>query len=324
MAVARCGAVTSAAIYEIDPLDVQYSWSPARPQWLKLASWDAVASAFRRKHVLFLVHGFNVNRDNGYTGLGAFAQELQGKGPLSGLLPPQTSLELAVPGVDLVVPVLWPGDWYLPINYPFVLPDARATGAHFADFALSSATRMARVSFFSHSFGARVMLEAVKATLSAKAAYAAPIFDTAILAAAAASDTVLDDDYYADAVTALRRIVVVSAGTDQVLADAFPLGNAVEQALWANDEGLDVALGHSGPRLKAASAARSKTSWYDTGVLDPPVDQQHGDYIPAPGDTSSGLPNGWSPKRERVGSLVRSVLRNRSGDWPPTAPIPEP
>ena len=135
----------------------------------------------------------------------------------------------------------------------------------------------------------------------------------------------LDNPYYKEAVAALRRIVVVSAGTDKVLADSFPLGNAVEQALWANDAGPDVALGHSGPRLKADSTARAKTVWYDVGMLDPAVDQQHGDYLPAPGEQGDTLPNGWSAKRERIASLTQAVFARRAArDWTPSTPIPEP
>lgn len=322
MALVRCGGVTSAAVYEVDPIGPQYAWAPPQPQTLKLASWDAVQKAFRRKHVLFLIHGFNVDRNHGFTSLGSLAQEFTGKGPLS-VLPSPQAVDLLMPSVDLVVPVLWPGDWYLPINYPFVLPDARATGRNFADFILSSATQMARVSFLSHSFGARVVLETVQHTVAANPDYAIPMFDTAILTAAAASDTVLDDPNYHAAVNAMRKIIVVSAATDSVLSGAFPFGNAVEQALWDNDPGPDTALGHSGPRLKASSSARNKTVWYDVGTLQPTVNQQHGDYLPAPDKAVPGYPNGWSDKRERVAELAQAVMQGRPSAWPEKTPIPE-
>lgn len=324
MSLARCGAVTSAAIYETPAMGSGFAWTPPNTKAMRLVGWDEVALKFRRKHVCFLIHGFNVDRDNGYLSLGPLAQEMMGQGTLRTQAAPAGPLDLHTPGIDLVVPVLWPGDWYSPVNYPFVLPDARTTGQNFAEFIWSSATGMARVSFLTHSFGARVVLETVQRAWSAKGRYPLPIFDTAIITAGAASDTVLDSPAYADAVTsALQRIVVVSAATDSVLAGDFPIGNAVEQALWSNDAGTNVALGHAGPRLTASSAARSNTTWFDLGVLAPAVDQQHGDYLPAPTVPTPGFPNGWSDKRERIGALAQAVFQNRTPPWPSSVPIPE-
>src|SRR5450432_3272398 len=231
MSVPQRGAVTSAAMFDVDPVDAGLRWIP--PPALKLAAWADVERAVRGKHVCFLVHGFNVDRDSGYTELGSFGQELAADGALIGVPKPAGPLNLHAAGIDVVIPVLWVGDWFSPINYPFVLPDIRLTGKYFADLIASSATQMSRISFVSHSMGARVVLETVQSSVAAaaRAGSRRPVFDTLILTAAAVSDEVLDDPDYADAVDAVRRFVVVSSRADQVLSGAFPAGNLVEQLL---------------------------------------------------------------------------------------------
>ena len=318
MSVPRCGAVTSAAMYHLDPIDAAMAWDPAPP--LTLASWAEVGHVLAGKHVCFLVHGFNVNRDRGYTGLGAMGQEMLPGGALAGLAAPAGPLNFYVRGVDVIVPVLWAGDWYLPINYPLLLPDVRKTGKYFSDLILSAATRMARVSFVTHSMGARVMFETVQQTVAAanKAGFTRPIFDTAMVMAAATSDEIFDDPDYADAVDAVRRFVVVTSRADTVLSLAFPPGNAVEQALWPNDPGSDAALGRYGPRLKPGSKALGKTVWYE---VPPPENadepgQNHGDYVPSPWDLDAPYPNGWSDKRVGIGKLAQAILDRRTPAWP--------
>src|SRR5579862_5537670 len=323
------GAVTTATLYGLDPLDQAYVWNPAQTARLNLTDVGQFAQAVRGAHVCFIVHGFNVNRDRGFVGGGAMAQEFRGMGPLS-RLPPPNLLNLLVPGVDFFIPVLWPGDWYLPVNYPFVLPTARAVGRNLAQFLTGSSATMRRVSFFSHSFGARVVLETLQNAMKPPAGvgrrHDPPVFDTAVLTAAAASDTVLDSEFYTEGVGALRRIVVVSAPTDEVLTTWFPLGNPVEQALWQNDPGPDVALGRDGPVLTANSPARKKTEWYvvTDAHADQPIDQLHGDYMPAPWTPNAPYPNGWSDKRERIAELTQSVLDGAGAPWPARRVIPEP
>jgi hypothetical protein len=297
MATKSCSAVTTAAMYKVDPVAPATVWSPA--PGFTLATWDEASAAVKNKHVCFLIHGFNVNRDNGYTGLGAMAQEFTGKGVLGAGAPP---LNLLITDVDVIIPVLWSGDWYLPINYPFLLPDIRLTARHFADFIWSSASMMRRVSFFTHSMGARVAFETVRAALAAKDRYTLPAFDTAILTAGAVADDIMDQDDFADTVTAFRRFVVVSSTADSVLSGFFPTGNAVEQVLWRDDPGRDEALGLYGPRLKQGSAALPKTSWYRL------TDHDHGDYVPAPASPVAPYPNGWSDKREVVAGIVQGTL----------------
>lgn len=324
MSTAVASAVTAAAVYDLDVTSPDFKWHP--PPKLSLAQWDDVKLALAGKHVCFVVHGFNVPRDDGYTGFGAASQEMTPYGALPGMAAPGP-WNLAVSGVDIAVPVLWAGDWYLPINYPFLLPDVRLTGSYFADLILSSATQMARVSFVTHSMGARVVLEAIQQTLAraAQKGYRTPKFDTVLFTAPATSDEVLDDPDYALAVDAVERFVVVSSRADKVLSVVFPAGNAVEQALWANDPGADAALGRYGPRLKVGSKALGKTEWYEIpeGDDDPRFNQGHEDYFPWPWQQppDPGFPNGWSLKRANIGIIAQAVLENRIPPWPPAKTV---
>jgi hypothetical protein len=311
MATPRCSAVTTAAMYKVDPVAPATVWSPA--PGFTLASWSEVSALVKNKHVCFLVHGFNVNRDSGYTSLGAMTQEFTGAGVLGTGSPP---LDLEIDGVDVIIPVLWAGDWYLPINYPFLLPDIRLTARHFADFIWSSTAMMRRVSFMTHSMGARVALETVRATLAGKDRYTLPAFDTALLTAAAVADDIMDQAAFADTVAAFRRFVVVSSTADKVLSGYFPTGNAVEQALWLDDPGRDEALGLYGPRLKAGSAALAKTTWYRLN------DHDHGDYVPAPASPAPSFPNGWSAKREVIAEIVQGTLDAKAVTAAAASPLP--
>jgi len=317
MSTPRCGAVTSAAVYDLDPVGPATVWAP--PPRLTLASWSQVSAALAGKHVCFVVHGFNVDRDRGYTGFGAAAQEMARGGALAAL-PPPGPFDLFTPAVDVAVPVLWAGDWYLPVNYPFLLPDIQRTGGYFAQLIASSATQMARVSFVTHSMGARVALETVQQTVAAARGTRVrlPVFDTAVFTAAATSDEILDDPDYALAVDAIRRFVVVSSRADTVLSGDFPAGDLVEQWFWRHDPGADDALGRYGPRLKAGSKALGKTQWYEI----PPGDgQNHEDYFPEPWNADPPFPNGWSGKRVKIGQLSQALLDDQPPAYPPARPV---
>jgi hypothetical protein len=326
------GATTDASLYRVDPVDPAYAWDPFQPLSLQPVDAGAFAQDVQGAHVGFIVHGFNVNRDSGFASGGAMAQEFRGQGPLA-QIPAPDMLDLLTPAVDFFIPVLWPGDWlqWLPVNYPFVLGTARVVGRNFAQFLTSSTTTIRRASFFTHSFGARVALETVQQATTPQPGVGQgrppPVFDTAILTAAAATETVLDSPFYASAVAALRRIAVVSAPTDEVLTKWFPLGNPVEQALWANDPGPNIALGRDGPVLLKDSPARGKTDWYvvtDTRApMGQAIDQHHGDYMPAPDTPVVPLPNGWSDKRERIARLSQAVFDGTVAPWPARATIPE-
>jgi len=328
MSVNACAGVTPAAIYDIGQVQQGRAWWPAQAAWPYPAlDFQKFGQMIRGAHVCFLIHGFNVNRDEGYTGLGAAAQEMALGGALLNLATPPGQKDLYIPGLDFVIPLLWSGDWYLPVNYPFLLPDIRLTGRYFARMMLGEGLHFDRISFVTHSMGARVALEALQQTVvMAKQNSAArlPVFEKVIFTAAAVSDQALDDLDYADAVDAVKNFTVVSSLADTVLSGAFPWGNAVEQALWANDPGTDSALGRYGPRLQRASKALSKTSWYP--VPPPPpgrdyVAPNHGDYFPRPAAPRPGYPNGWWEDPVMIGQLSQAVLADQAPPWPPQRPV---
>lgn len=326
------GAVTAASLYEVKNVGPSYAWNPVRPLDIVAADVGKFSQDVAGAHVGFIVHGYNVDRNRGFAGGGAMAQEFEGQGPLA-TLPSAHLLNLLIPSVDVFIPVLWPGDWFrqLPINYPLVLKGARAVGRNFAQFLGSSRSTMRRVSFFSHSYGARVVLETMQNVRAPQGlvgmARNPPVpFDTAILTAAAASETVLDSPFYAAGLDALRRIVVVSAATDEVLTTWFPIGNAVEKALWKNDPGPNVALGRDGPVLTANSPARRKTEWFvvtDAAAPGATILQKHGDYMPEPDEPVPPLPNGWTAKRERIATLTQAVFNGSTVPWAARPLIPE-
>ncbi|MEO6339782.1 MAG: alpha/beta hydrolase [Caulobacteraceae bacterium] len=299
------GAVLPGALFEVSDVSNGFDWTtPAfSDRWrqqpgLRWLREQERLELLQGKDVWFVTHGFNVNRDNGFKSLGAAAQELRGLG-----------VNYPAPAADvLVIPVLWPGDWIIPVvTYPWELHDARKTGEMFANFLLDGWCDIARASFISHSLGARVVLETVQQTVSKAGPGARPDFDAAVLMAPAADDTVFDDPQYAQAVAALQRLIVLSSVKDKVLGVAYVLGDPIEAALWRGEHASTHALGLKGPRLKKDSPARPKTEWYPIPTAPAPLhgSNDHGDYLPAPGGPPT---DGWTPKRLDALAFCHGVL----------------
>lgn len=306
------GAVTGATVIELTgALGEAFAWnSPAslrdrlrgNPKGARTLGWQEVRDLFQDKSVCFLIHGFNVNRDRGYAGLGVLAQELLGLGPK---MTPAKPKGARIAQADLVVPVIWPGDWYIPgVNYPFEMGDVYSTAEQFAAFLAGDGRGALSVSFVSHSLGARIILDTLARTLPKAAGRRMPIFDAAIMTAPAADEDILDDPRFAAAVAALQRILIVSSMKDSVLRDAFPPGDKVEAALWRNEKPSAYALGAFGPKLKPGSPAAGKVRWFP---IDPAVGQGHDDYLPWPWKTNQ-KPNGWTPKRADVASFLHEAF----------------
>jgi len=323
MSVNACAGVTSAAIYDLGRMPVNRNWWPAEnPFRYPLVDFADFASQVRGKHVCFLVHGFNVDRDAGYSGFGAAAQEM---GPGGALLIRNPPLDLFIPDVDFAIPMLWAGDGILPLNYPFLLGAIRTTGRNFAQFITGAKLACDRISFVTHSMGARVVLESVQqSVMAAQKGFKMPSIDHIIFNAGAASDEVLDDPDYAAAVDAVHNFVVVSSRADTVLSGAFPAGNAVEQALWKNDPGANDALGRYGPRLKPGSKALGKTRWFPMPAAgrDPTyTPPNHGNYFPTPWTPAQNYPNGWAEDPVIIGQLSQAILGGRQPPFPPEVTV---
>jgi hypothetical protein len=282
--------VTVGEVYSL-PAVPGTDWRQARLAGANWVPWAQVADVFRNKHVLFVLHGFNVDANHGIKSCGPAAQEYEALG----------NLGLAIDGVDLVVPVLWPGDGLIGWSWFNAYGSSAATGAKFADFLTSSAFTGSVVSFFSHSLGARVVLETIAKTPPTSRFS----FDTAVLTAAAVDDNALDDPQYAKASAQLKRIVVVSSMKDEVLKVYFTIGSAVERALWRSYDGTTRALGRYGPAFADASPVPQKTEWYE---VRPEIGQDHGDYLPAGWNPPLDV---WSPKQQQVGWFSKDAFDQR-------------
>lgn len=285
-------AVTTAELYRLPGVSSATPWLTAELSGAHWVPWGEVPKLFRNKRVCFVVHGFNVNTDHGVKGSGPVAQEFEALGRFA----------IEMTGADIVVPVLWPGDGFIVTSWFTAIDHVNSAGKRFAEFLTSSAFPASEVSFLTHSLGARLALETMRHTLGIRADYP---FDTAITMAAAVADNTLDNPRYAKALTALRRIVVLSSTQDTVLSGVFVAGDIVENALWWNYGGNGRALGRFGPAFKANSPYAAKTEWY---AIRPGRDQRHGDYLPSGWDPKAPMPNGWSRNRLDVETFVQDLV----------------
>lgn len=205
--------------------------------------------------ITILTHGFNVNRPDGRGKLLNLARDL--------------------PAVSnfAIVNLLWPGDhWVGPISYPFEGDDADDTAAMLVKF-LQDAGLPATVpiSFITHSLGARVALETMKALAGTH-----DFRQVCLMAAAVDDDCLSDPNLYRHAVEAADRVAVLHSREDEVLRFAYPLGDLLEAFLfWRDSPGL--ALGYHGPRPSGEYSLVPSTV-IDFGIPDQ-RGSDHGDYL---------------------------------------------
>ena len=174
------------------------------------------------KDLLLAAHGFNVDRQAGIDSLSLWNQRCN--------LPPN----------GLFVGVLWPGDSrFLPfVDYVYEGSEAISSGKLLAAYLNKNAALAQSLSFFSHSLGARTVLETIRG-LNIKPR-------RAILMAGAIEDTCLAEEY-ADAAAKVSKICVVASVSDDVLKWAFPPGNLVGEIVMHGHPYDRTALGRSGP-----------------------------------------------------------------------------
>ena len=185
-------------------------------------SAEAFAARIVGKDVLFATHGFNVDRAAGIAGLSLWSQRC------------------SLPGSGLFVGVLWPGDSkFLPfVDYVYEGSEAISSGKLLAAYLNTIVGRAQSVSFFSHSLGARMVLETVRGlTVQPR---------RVILMAGAIENNCLAKEYV-DAAAKARKIFVVASKSDMVLEWAFPPGNLVGEIIMHGHPYDRTALGRFGP-----------------------------------------------------------------------------
>lgn len=181
------------------------------------------------RQVIFLIHGFNLNRSEGRDAMNRLA---------SGLPSVQDAA---------LVSVLWPGDhWSGAISYSFEGRDADDTGAELARYIIRTLRSSTRISFVTHSLGARVALETVN-HISRYGFYA----DQVCMMAAAVDDySVAIPGDYKLAVDKSRRVAVLASRRDSVLKYAYPAGDLFQSFVFWRDDDFGQALGYHGPRSR--------------------------------------------------------------------------
>jgi hypothetical protein len=269
------GALCDAYVIEGDPLVA----APA----MKAVPYENLAALVGGKDVLLAAHGFNVNYVNGLHSLGR----------LETLLAPHAN--------EVVMGVLWPGDWALPaINYPFEDKVAAHAGQLLAAFCNRWLTPAASLSFASHSLGARVVLEAV-------AALQRRTHSLCIAAGAIGADCLTA--HYKAAAANCDALITLSSMKDVVLALAFPPGDIIADILNLDHKPFQRALGRRGPQspygppIKAAQIADA-------------AKYNHGDYLP-PSDLSKPAPD---PRPEakwpHALEFMQRAFRSEPQSWP--------
>jgi hypothetical protein len=216
--------------------------------------------AVLNQDVLFLTHGFNVNRKDGRVELSGW----------EGLL--------SLPDGMVCIAVLWPGDssWAHGLDYPGEGTVAITAAKRLAEFITLNMVQAASFSFASHSLGARVVLQTV-AYLSGEI----PVVHATLMAGAIDDDCLSDE--YAAAASKIGRIAVFSSHKDEVLALAFPLGNLAAGIVTRDSPYWHAALGREGSQSNLSGRVRGSCAIPDAW------EYGHHNYLPPP------LPAGNAP-----------------------------
>jgi len=205
----------------------------------------------RGRHVTFVAHGFNVSRQEGVDELSGWAKRLT--------LQPS----------GLLVGVLWPGDSrYLPVlDYPGEDSVAAHAGKMLGPLIERNFTAAAALSFVSHSLGARVVLETIRAMSATVGIH------TLSLMAGAIDDDCLTNQYRLE-INRVNRVQVLASLKDDVLSLAFPVGNLAAGIISQGHPYWHAALGHRGPEFgwpgKIVNGWQIPDEW----------EYGHGDYLP--------------------------------------------
>jgi hypothetical protein len=250
----------------------------ADPPAMTSVTWNAVPLLAKGKDVLLAAHGFNVSYANGLACLA------------------HLEAALAIQPGELFLGVLWPGDWVIPaVNYPFEDKIASHGGALLGGFCNRWLAGARSLSFLSHSLGARVVLEAIKAS-------SRPVRRACITAGAVNADC-LNAEYQAAAANC-GEIRTLSSMQDLVLKFAYPPGDLLADLMDPDHIPFEPALGRGGPIAPYGADVRPSE------IADaPPYD--HGDYFPP---AASPLPAGG--KWRQAAAFMAAAFRGQSPAWP--------
>lgn len=206
--------------------------------------------------ITFLLHGFNVDRQYGQDSLFRLAARLSRT--IAGAL----------------VMVLWPGDhWARAISYPFEGNDADDTAAELARFIERVVQPSTKLSFVSHSLGARVVMETLK-----RLGGFYPVGQVCLMAPAIDDCSLSDPEAYASLVDATARVAVLASHRDSVLRLAYPIGDLLQAFFFFGKDSSSLALGYHGP--KAVEGQSIPAGVYHVQIPDE-RNSDHSDCIPA-------------------------------------------
>jgi hypothetical protein len=207
--------------------------------------------------VIFLVHGFNLDRIEGGEALQRLAASLPDLGS------------------DVVaVCVLWPGDsWSGALGYAFEGNDADDCASELARFVDRVIPRATPIDFVSHSLGARVVMGCAKRLVD----IGYRVGQACLLAPAVDDDCLADPRLYRECVGRFHRVAILASKKDRVLSVAYPAADLLQSFFFFNRDHARLALGYHGPRAADSDAIPAQV--YHRQIPDA-RHAGHGHYVP--------------------------------------------
>ncbi|MCW5725001.1 MAG: hypothetical protein KIS81_08575 [Maricaulaceae bacterium] len=296
----RGGPVRPGALYRIEGegAAARFVFDPDDIHWLR--------ARLREHRAVFITHGYNVPRDSGVAALRAAAQALSER----------KDYENAQ-----VIAVIWPGDAdiggpggaiWRGAAYPFVGGAADKSARELALWVDANIPAPARLSFVSHSLGARLALGAPGQTgaprYSFTGAASPPQIEQICVMAAAVRNNALEESRFLPSARLAARVSVLSSGHDRVLKYAFPLGDPLQSLINWSGYSPRAALGLTGPRFgaRAPDWLSAKATAHRVADADK---ADHGDYLPEGG--------GWNNKQKQAIQYAGDAVAGKPLAWPP-------
>jgi hypothetical protein len=254
----------------------------AGPGGLQLITPPSIPRVVAGRNLLFVAHGFNVSRPYGAFSIGSL------------------DVYLGLTAPDLIIGVLWPGDWWLPVvNYPFEGEVAIACGKFLAQFCNTSCVGAQSLSFLSHSLGARLILEAILHLDRAD------VRSVCLTAAAINRDCLTREYRFVRRVT--ERIAVLASEKDHVLRLAYSVGDPFADLLHDDHTPFQPALGYKGPPVPAIPPIAQP--WQ---IPNAPA-YGHGDYFP-----KDPLPAEAEALWHLPADFMKRAFQGQRQTWPPS------